>query len=65
MPVSKAQQQATNKYISKAYDRVNLTLHKGQKDEIQAHAAAQGESVNAFLNRAINETMERDNDAAE
>ena len=60
MPVSKAQQKATNKYISKAYDRVNLTLPKGQKDEIQAHAAGQGESVNAFINRAIVEAMERD-----
>ena len=60
MPVSKAQQKATNKYISKAYDRVNLTLPKGQKDEIQAHAAAQGESVNAFINRAISVAMERD-----
>ena len=60
MPVSKAQQKATNKYISKAYDRVNLTLPKGQKDEIQAHAAAQGESVNDFINRAISEAMERD-----
>ena len=60
MPVSKAQQKATNKYISKAYDRVNLTLPKGQKDEIQAHAAAQGESVNAFIHRAISEAMERD-----
>ena len=60
MPVSKAQQKAKNKYISKAYDRVNLTLPKGQKDEIQAHAAAQGESVNAFINRAISEAMERD-----
>lgn len=60
MSVSKAQQKATNKYISKAYDRVNLTLPKGQKDAIQAHAAAQGESVNAFINRAISEAMERD-----
>lgn len=60
MPVSKAQQKATNKYISKAYDRVNLTLPKGQKNEIQAHAAVQGESVNAFINRAISEAMERD-----
>lgn len=60
MPVSKAQQKATNKYISKAYDRVNLTLPKGRKDEIQAHAASQGESVNAFINRAISEAMERD-----
>lgn len=61
MPVSKAQQRATNKYISKAYDRVNLTMPKGRKEEIQAHAEAQGESVNAFINRAIDETMERDN----
>lgn len=60
MAVSKAQQKATNKYISKAYDRVNLTLPKGQKEDVQAHAAAQGESVNAFINRAILEAMERD-----
>lgn len=49
-----------NKFISKAYDRVNLTMPKGQKETVQAHAAAQGESVNAFINRAIQETMERD-----
>ena len=61
MAVSKAQQKATNKWISKAYDRVNLTLQKGQKDTIKAHAAARGESVNAFINRAIDETMQRDN----
>lgn len=62
MPVSKAQQRATNKYISKAYDRVNLTMPKGRKEEIQVHAEAQGESVNAFINRAIEETMKRDNE---
>ena len=39
---------------------MNLTLPKGQKNEIQAHAAVQGESVNAFINRAISEAMERD-----
>lgn len=59
-PVSKAQQRATNKYISKAYDRINLTVAKGRKDEIKAHAEGQGESVNAFINRAIDETMERE-----
>ena len=59
--VSKAQQQATNKYIAKAYDRINLTVPKGQKDEIQAHAAARGESVNGFINRAITNQIERDN----
>lgn len=60
MAVSKAQQRATNKYISKAYDRVNLTLPKGQKEVVQAHAAALGESVNGFIGRAISEAMERD-----
>lgn len=53
-----------NKFISKAYDRVNLTMPKGQKEVVQAHAEAQGESVNAFINRAIRETMERDKEKA-
>lgn len=60
MPVSKAQQRATNKYISKAYDRINLTVPKGGKETIQAHAEAHGESVNGFINRAISEAMVRD-----
>lgn len=60
MPASKAQQRATNKYISKAYDRINVTTPKGKKETIQAHAAALGESVNGFINRAINQTMEQD-----
>lgn len=42
-------------------DRINLTVPKGKKDTIKAHAEAQGESVNGFINRAIDETMERDN----
>ena len=49
-----------NKWISEKLDRVNLTMPKGQKDVAKAHAEAQGESLNAFINRAINETMERD-----
>lgn len=54
-----------NDYISRAYDRVNLTIPKGQKNTIKAHAQAQGESLNAFINRAITETMERDNPATQ
>lgn len=60
MPASKAQQRATNKYIAKAYDRINLTVTKGKRDIIQAHAEAHGESVNGFINRAIDQTMFRD-----
>ena len=59
MAVSKAQQNATNKWIAKAYDRINLTVPKGKKEEIQVFAEANGESVNGFINRAISETMGR------
>lgn len=59
--VSKAQQKAVHKYVKNNYDRMDVTVPKGRKDEIKSHAAEHGESVNAFINRAINETMERDN----
>ena len=60
-PASKAQQKAVNKYMKSNYDRVNLVMPKGKKDIIQAHAAQQRESVNAYINRAIDEAMQRDN----
>ena len=49
-----------NRYIAKAYDRINLTVPKGRKDIIQAYASSHGESVNGFIGRAISEAMERD-----
>lgn len=60
MATSKAAQRAVNKYMKENYDRFNLTMPKGKKDMVQTHATQRGESVNAFINRAINETMERD-----
>ena len=57
MAVSKAQQNATNKWIAKVYDRINLTVPKGRKEGIQAFATQTGESVNGFINRAIGEAM--------
>ena len=59
MSVSKAQQRAVNKYMKEKYDRVNLTLPKGKKDEIKAIAESRGESVNAFINRLIDEALEQ------
>ena len=41
-------------------DRISIAVPKGQKDVIKAHAEARGESVNAFVGRAIEETMQRD-----
>ena len=49
-----------NQWQKENCDRINLTVPKGRKDSIQAHAAAHGESVNGFIGRAISETMERD-----
>lgn len=49
-----------NSWIAEKLDRINLTVPKGQKEKIKAHADDRGESVNAFINRAIEETMERD-----
>ena len=63
MPVSRAQQEATARYEAKVYYKVLVRLPKGHKAEIQAHAEARGESVNGFIGRAIDETMERDNAA--
>ena len=60
MPVSKAQQKAVNKYMAANYDRINLTVPKGKKDTIQAHAESQGESVNGFINRAIDNQISQD-----
>lgn len=49
-----------DRYNAKAYDEIKIRVPKGQKDLIQAHAEAHGESTNGFINRAISETMERD-----
>jgi hypothetical protein len=49
-----------NKFISENYDRINLTVPKGSKATLQAHVSKTNESVNSFINRAIWETMERD-----
>ena len=52
-----------DRYNAKAYDEIKVRVGKGQKDMIQAHAQTQGESVNGFIGRAINEAMERDKTA--
>ena len=61
----KTSAKSKNEWIAKAYDRINLTLPKGQKDIITAHAESQGESVNGFISRAIENQMERDKGAGE
>lgn len=47
------------------YDEIKVRLLKGRKAEIKAHADGQGESVNAFIGRAIDEAMERDKEGGQ
>ena len=54
---------AQNKYIAKAYDRVNLVLKKDTsptKDEVQAAADAEGVSLNAYIVAAISQQLSKD-----
>ena len=60
MTISDAQKRALAKYKKKSYDRIELTVPKGKKAEIQEYAQAHGESVNAFIVRIIDEAMERE-----
>lgn len=62
MPVSKKQQACVNRYDAKANDRINLMVKKGKKDQIKEYAEAQGDTVNGFINKAIDEKMARDNE---
>ena len=59
--MSKTSWQAKQRYNEKAYDKIYITVPKGEKEIIQAHAESIGESTNAFINRAIKEAIEREN----
>ncbi|MCL2357699.1 MAG: hypothetical protein FWC70_11230 [Defluviitaleaceae bacterium] len=73
-PMTDARKKANTKYDSKAYDKILLRVRAGRKSEMEAHAAQYqkevGEigkagyspagSMQGFINRAIDETMERD-----
>ena len=61
MPASKAQQKAVSKYMKENYDEIKVRVEKGKKNIIKAHAESRGESVNSFIGRAIEQTIEQDN----
>jgi len=65
VPTSEAQLRASAKYRAKTYDEIKLLVPKGSREEIRSHAAARSESMNGFVNRAIRETMARDNKTPE
>lgn len=61
MALSEARKRANEKYNAKAYEQIQLRVKTGEKDVIAAHATKMGESVNAFITKAIYEKIERDN----
>lgn len=60
MPRTEAMDRAIRKYDQEKVDRIVFRTPKGLKEQIQAHAERQGESLAGFLNRAVRETMARD-----
>ena len=61
MPTYEYNKKYVNKYLEKL-EEIKIRVQKGDKDKIKAHAESMGESVNGFINRAIEEAMIRDND---
>ena len=52
--------QVKAKYNAKTYDRIVLTLKKGEAAKLTEYVSQRGESRNAFILRAIDEQIKRD-----
>ncbi len=60
MPASDAKIKANAKYNKNHYDSMLIRVPKGKREIISEHAKDYDGSLNKFLNRAVDETMERD-----
>ena len=58
---SDSMKRAIKKYDKEKVDRIIFRVPKGKKEIIQKHVEDRGESIAHFLNRAIDETISRDN----
>lgn len=61
MPTYEQNKKSAKKYLA-TMDRITIRTAKdsGLKEAIQTHADLMGESVNAFIVRAITQTMQQD-----
>ena len=62
MAPTDAQKRARDKWLHDKVEDIRFRVPKGKKAIIQEHAAKLGESVNAFINRAVDEAIARDTD---
>ena len=60
MSRSEAEDRAIKKYEKEKIDKILVRFPKGKKADIQKHIEETRESINAFINRAVEETMVRD-----
>lgn len=60
---TEARKEGNKRWDAANLDRLSIALPKGRKAEIKAHLEARGdgESMNAFISRAIDTQMEIDN----
>lgn len=56
-----ARRKASAKYLKESVEDIRIRVPKGNKAKVQEHASTMGESMNSFVVRAIDETIERDN----
>lgn len=57
---TEAQKKSARKWDAANLDRLSIAIPKGQKLIIQQAAQKSGESVNAYISRAIHSQMEKD-----
>lgn len=62
--VSEARRRANEKYNAKNYEEIKVRVSKGKKEKIQSRASSAGQSVNSFINSAIDEKMNQATGAA-
>lgn len=60
MPASKAKIRANAKYNKNHYERLEMRVPIGKKEKIVAYAKKHDGSLNKFLNRLVDEAMEKD-----
>lgn len=59
MPATEAQRRARDKWLNEKVETINVRVPKGKKAVIQDYASEHEESVNGFINRAIDEAMKQ------
>lgn len=57
--ISEKSKEAKKRYDAKTYDIISFRVKKGKKDYIKDFILHTGESQNAFINRAIDECIEK------